>query len=67
MSTIDGFHCCSFSRGCSVVLHVHEFDVYLCNCFLRYFPQDNVLVLAASRRYREKYVTTLMYKPVQLH
>lgn len=29
--------------------------------------KDNVLVLAASRRYREKYVTTLMYKPVQLH
>lgn len=30
------------------------------------FLQDNVLVLAATHRYKEKYVTTLLYKPVTL-
>lgn len=33
---------------------------------MTFFPlQDNVLVLAATHRYKQKYVTTLMYKPVQ--
>jgi hypothetical protein len=26
--------------------------------------QDNVMVLGATHRYKEKYVTTVMYKPV---
>lgn len=40
------------------VLVTHTANTLLC------FLQDNVLVLAATHRYKQKYVTTLMYKPI---
>lgn len=29
-----------------------------------YLPQDGVMVLSATHRYKKKYVTTLLYKPI---
>lgn len=32
--------------------------------FVIFFLQDGVMVLSATHRYRKKYVTTLLYKPI---
>lgn len=29
-----------------------------------WLPQDGVMVLSATHRYKKKYVTTLLYKPI---
>lgn len=32
--------------------------------FYVFRPQDGVMVLSATHRYKKKYVTTLLYKPI---
>lgn len=39
-----------------------HFKVYLCVVFLSL--QDGVMVLSATHRYKKKYVTSLLYKPI---
>lgn len=34
----------------------------LCVCV--FLPQDGVMVLSGTHRYKKKYVTTLLYKPI---
>ncbi len=58
-----------------ILNHLYALSIKVCMCW--YFScshgdaddvvvQDNVLVLAATHRYKEKYVTILTYKPVLL-
>lgn len=49
----------SLSKICSFLYAVSH-------CLPLSLTQDNVLVLAATHRYKEKFVTTLTYKPVAL-
>lgn len=35
---------------------------YFLSCF--FSSQDGVMVLSATHRYKKKYVTTLLYKPI---
>lgn len=38
------------------------FSAYSCSVLC--FPKDGVMVLSATHRYKKKYVTTLLYKPI---
>ena len=52
------------SKPCSSVLDCDSIFVTHTLYTLLFLMQDNVLVLAATHRYKQKYVTTLMYKPI---
>lgn len=54
---------CPMSQDCYII-DVKPVDFLLSTIIVFIYNQDGVMAMGSTHRYRKKYVTTLMYKPV---